>query len=81
MRFNSVVQRGLFTEIFPHRFDYIYANHVHPGDRPDWQTESRHPLNDRLIEQGALLYGVRFGAQTSYVMLDIDAGSPYHRIN
>ncbi|MEL6385591.1 MAG: hypothetical protein AAFQ89_24640 [Cyanobacteria bacterium J06626_18] len=48
------------------------------GDRPQWQTESRHPLSDRLIQQGAYLYGVRFGAQTQYCLLDIDAGSAYH---
>jgi hypothetical protein len=73
-----------FFELFPHRFDYIYANHPEPAhypDRrasPDWQTESRHPLTDRLLAQGSYLYGVRFGAKTRYCLLDIDAGSVYH---
>ncbi|MEO1509421.1 MAG: hypothetical protein AAFU84_17415 [Cyanobacteria bacterium J06633_23] len=67
-----------FLDLFPHRHDYIYANHPSPGKRPQWQTESRHPLSDRLIEQGTYLYGVRFGKETQYAMLDIDIGSAYH---
>ncbi|XHX79476.1 MAG: hypothetical protein RBJ76_05970 [Stenomitos frigidus ULC029] len=41
-------------------------------------TSDSHPLSDRLIHQGAYLYGVRFGAETQYCLLDIDAGSIYH---
>lgn len=67
-----------FLSLFPHRFDYIYATHPEPGKTPDWQTESRHPLSDRLIRQGSYLYGVRFGSETNYCLLDIDAGSIYH---
>ena len=44
----------------------------------EWQTETRHSLSDRLICQGSYLYGVRFGAETEYCLLDIDIGSPYH---
>lgn len=67
-----------FLALFLHRFDYIWANHPNPGAQVEWKTESRHPLSDRLIRQGAYLYGVRFGAETSYCLLDIDAGSAYH---
>ena len=67
-----------FLSLFPHRFDYIYAPHPNPGDTPDWLTESRHPLSDRLIQQGGYLYGVRFGSETSYALLDIDFNSRYH---
>lgn len=67
-----------FLALFPHRYDFIYAAHPNPGDRPKWQTESRYPLSDRLIQQGAYLYGVRFGTQVQYCLLDIDASSPYH---
>ncbi len=67
-----------FLALFPHRYDYIWAEHPTPGTRPAWQTESRHPLSDRLIQQGQYLYGVRFGAETRYALLDIDAGSAYH---
>ncbi|MEM9484232.1 MAG: hypothetical protein AAGA83_11130 [Cyanobacteria bacterium P01_F01_bin.116] len=67
-----------FLALFSHRHDYIYAKHPSPGKRPQWQTESRHPLSDRLIDQGTYLYGVRFGKETHYAMLDIDIGSTYH---
>lgn len=67
-----------FLKLWPHRYDFIYAVHPEPGDRPEWQTESRYPLSDRLIQQGTYLYGVRFNAETQYCLLDIDAGSAYH---
>jgi hypothetical protein len=67
-----------FLSLFPHRFDYIWADHVQPGKPVNWQTESRHPLSDRQIRQGSHLYGVRFGSDTNYCMLDIDAGSLFH---
>lgn len=67
-----------FLALFPHRYDFLYAPHPHPRDRPQWQTESRYPLSDRLIQQGSCLYGVRFGPQTHYCLIDIDAGSAYH---
>lgn len=67
-----------FLSLFPHRYDYIWAEHPDPKSKVEWKTESRHPLSDRLISQGAYLYGVRFGAETQYCLLDIDAGSIYH---
>lgn len=76
--FAYVEEKEAFLALFPHRYDYIYASHPAQRQRPQWQTESRHPLSDRLIQQGAYLYGVRFGSQTQYCLLDIDAGSAYH---
>ena len=70
-----------FFDLFPHRFDYIYAPHPDPNSSPQWQTESRHPLTDRLLQQGSYLYGVRFGTKTEYCLLDIDSGSTYHPAN
>lgn len=70
--------RDAFLALFPHRFDYIYAPHPEPGERPHWQTESRYPLSDRHIRQGQQLLGVRFGSQTRYALLDIDRSSVYH---
>ena len=67
-----------FFSLFPHRFDYIWADYANPGAAVEWKTESRHPLGDRLIQQGAYLYGVRFGAETNYCLLDIDSDSLYH---
>lgn len=74
----AVEENSPFFDLFPHRFDYIYAEHSAPGRSPDWQTERRYPLSDRLLHQGSFLYGVRFGAQTRYCMLDIDSSSIYH---
>lgn len=67
-----------FLQIFPHRWDHLWSEHPKPGESPNWQTESRYPLSDRSIEQGKYLYGVRFGRETRYFMLDIDRESPYH---
>ena len=67
-----------FLALFPHRYDYIYASHPHPDQAPQWFTESRHPLSDRLIQQGAYLYGVRFNSETDYLLADIDIQSFYH---
>lgn len=67
-----------FLKLWTHRYDFIHAPHTEPGDRPQWQTESRYPLSDRIIQQGAYLYGVRFGSQTRYCLLDIDIDSYYH---
>lgn len=71
-------QDNEFLALFPHRYDYIYAPFPEPGCKPNWHTESRHPLSDRIIQQGGYLYGVRFGSTTTYALLDIDATSPYH---
>ncbi|MBD1995940.1 hypothetical protein H6G00_04820 [Leptolyngbya sp. FACHB-541] len=67
-----------FLALFPHRFDYIWAEHSTSDTAVEWKTESRHPLSDRLIHQGTYLYGIRFGAETNYCLLDIDIGSLYH---
>ena len=70
-----------FLALWPHRYDYIYAPHPDPGTKPNWHTETRHPLSDRIIAQGTYLYGVRHGSHTSYGLIDIDRGSPYHPQN
>ncbi|XGW00967.1 MAG: hypothetical protein ACAF41_34595 (plasmid) [Leptolyngbya sp. BL-A-14] len=77
-QFQAIQESDAFLSLFPHRFDFIYAEHPDPSDRPDWKTEDRHPLSDRLIQESAYLYGVRFGKQTDYLLLDIDMGSLYH---
>ena len=70
-----------FLDLWPHRFDYIFAPHPDPGTKPNWKTETSHALSDRIIIQGTYLYGVRPGPQTAYGLLDIDNGSPYHPKN
>ena len=70
-----------FFALFPHRYDFIWAEYPNPGEPVGWQTERRYPLSDRIIDQGSTLYGVRFGSRTSYSLLDIDTGSLYHPKN
>jgi hypothetical protein len=77
-QFQSVQEQDAFLNLWPHRFDFIYAEHPDPGERPDWKTEDKYPLSDRLLQEGAYLYGVRFGKQTDRLMLDIDISSLYH---
>lgn len=78
-QFEYVTERdNEFLALFPHRFDYIWAEQPPLDGGVEWKTESRHPLSDRLIQQGAYLYGVRFGAETNYCLLDIDINSLYH---
>ncbi len=77
--FQCVEDQGdRFFNLFPHRFDYIYAEHPEPTRSPNWQTERRYPLSSRVFQQGRYLFGVRFGTQTQYCLLDIDKGSVYH---
>ena len=58
------------------------------GQQPDdvttkvaWQTITKYPLRPRVLwtqwQDAHSLIGVRFGPQTGYGLLDIDAGSPY----
>jgi hypothetical protein len=78
-RFKSVDERDdEFLELFPHRGSYLWAEHTSYDDRPQWRTENRHLLSDRLINQGAYLYGVRFGSKTNYLVVDVDRNSLYH---
>ncbi|MBD2088892.1 hypothetical protein H6F67_03380 [Microcoleus sp. FACHB-1515] len=78
-RFAYVDERSdEFLKLFPHRGSYLWAEHPAADEKPQWQTENRHLLSDRLINQGSFLYGVRFGAATSYLMLDVDRTSRYH---
>ncbi|MBM0745700.1 hypothetical protein JOY44_30250 (plasmid) [Phormidium sp. CLA17] len=78
-QFQSVAEgEDAFLALFSHRHDYIWAEHPQPTTKPEWQTESRHPLSDRLVLQGSSLYGVRFGPKTNYLLFDIDSGSLYH---
>ena len=67
-----------FLSIFAHRHDFIWASHPEPGEKAKWQTETRYPLSDRALQQSDKLYGVRFGAKSDYLMLDVDRSSAYH---
>lgn len=77
-RFEFTPEFDQFLDLFPHRGGFLWAEHPADRERPKWNTETRHLLTDRLIQQGAYLYGVRFGSHTHYLMIDIDRKSPYH---
>ena len=68
-----------FAALFPHLWDWIFKN------ADGWHTNSKYPLSPRdLIQKWRSpneIIGVRFGKETRYLMLDIDAGSPYHPAN
>jgi hypothetical protein len=76
--FRAVEEADEFLSLFPHRYDFIYADVPEPGAKPNWKTESRYPLPDRTLQQGGQLFGVRFGKSTHYCLLDIDITSAYH---
>lgn len=62
-------------------WDFIEAPAAAAGEKPQWRTVSHYPLRPRVLWQRwqdpDQLIGVRFNSQTSYGLLDIDAGSPY----
>jgi len=88
--FQYVEEQDAFLTLFPHRYDYLWADAAplsgvsNPQDKkleykkPQWKTERRFPLSDRMIQTGHSLYGVRFGRDTQYCLLDIDIGSRFH---
>ncbi len=65
-----------FASLFPHGWEWIVNRDG------QWTTNTKYPLTPRdLIEKWRSpneIVGVRFGKETSYLMLDIDAGSQYH---
>ena len=78
-KFQYVQEKSeVFLALFPHRYDFIYAPHPSPKEKPNWQSENRYPLSDRQLLKGEYLYGVRFERETQYCLLDIDRHSPYH---
>lgn len=77
-QFRPIPETEDFLELFPHRWDFISSPYTHGVSKVNWKTESRHTLSDRLILQGGKYYGVRFGPETAYAMIDIDSGSSYH---
>jgi hypothetical protein len=65
-----------FAALFPHGWEWL------TNRDGQWTTNTKYPLTPRdLIEKWRSpneIIGVRFGKETSYLMLDIDAGSQYH---
>ncbi len=65
-----------FASLFPHGWEWL------TNRDGQWTTNTKYPLTPRdLIAKWRSpneIIGVRFGKETSYLMLDIDAGSQYH---
>lgn len=64
-------------------FPYLWQAIVSPNEpTASWQTLTKYPLRPRVLwrlwQDASQLVGVRFDHQTSYGLIDIDAGSPYH---
>lgn len=66
-------------EIF-HRWNFITAQAVE--EKPNWATIKEYPLSPTTLfkrwRDSHQLVGVRFGAETSYLMIDIDINSYLH---
>lgn len=72
------------AQLFSYGWNWIEA--PNEGGTPAWKTVDKFPLKPRVLWQrwqdAGTLVGVRFGRQTAYALIDIDAGSPYHsRLN
>ena len=74
-----------FLEYFHHPWHFIHAPTPLAGERPQWTTETRYPLQPRnlwsLYQNPDILLGLRFGTETNYFLLDVDSGSTYHSTN
>lgn len=67
-------------ECFPYRWRCLEGSTENTNEA-DWKTITKYPLRPRTLwakwQDARTLIGVRFGKETSYAILDIDAGSPY----
>lgn len=71
-----------FLELFHfHRYQYIYRPHGADSwlsAKEDWRLTDTEILKAVGAIHPKYLLGFRFGKQTRFAVLDIDAGSPYH---
>ncbi|MBD2473069.1 hypothetical protein [Nostoc sp. FACHB-145] len=74
-----------FLSHFHHGWGFIFAPTPKSGERPQWQTENRYPLQPRNLWQQYLdqsvLLGLRFDKETSYLLIDLDRKSKLHPAN
>ncbi|MBD0343651.1 MAG: hypothetical protein ICV63_02190 [Coleofasciculus sp. Co-bin14] len=74
-----------FCNFFNHPWNFIIAPVPTVGEKTQWTTENRYPLQPRnlwemYLDQKCIL-GLRFGRETRYALIDIDIDSPYHPDN
>jgi hypothetical protein len=74
-----------FLHYFHHGWSFLEADMPEWGNRPDWRTETRYPLQPRNLwsdyNDEETLLGLSFPSQTNYMLLDIDRGSVNHPDN
>jgi hypothetical protein len=74
-----------FLHYFHHGWSFLEADMPEWGNRPDWRTETRYPLQPRNLwseyNDDETLLGLSFGSQTNYMLLDIDRNSVNHPYN
>ncbi len=87
--------KAFLTAFFPHRFDSIRREITANGEwrhrntknakKPGWWTSKWRLSDTEIIKAFAgvapYLYGCKFGEQSRFAVLDIDAGSEYHNLN
>ena len=74
-----------FCEYFNHPWNFIVAPVLTAGEKTQWTTENRYPLQPRnlweIYQDANKILGLRFGRETRYALIDIDHGSSYHPEN
>ncbi|MBD2097663.1 hypothetical protein H6F90_21425 [Trichocoleus sp. FACHB-591] len=70
-------------QLFPYLWQAIIApTPANANQKPAWQTLTQYPLKPRSLwtywQDAAQLVGVRFGATTTYGLIDLDAFSLHH---
>lgn len=74
-----------FLQYFYHGWSFIEAPVPEWGERPNWRTEKRYPMEPRTLwkkhQDPELLLGLSFDKYTNYFVLDIDRKSRNHPDN
>jgi hypothetical protein len=74
-----------FCNFFNYPWKFIVAPVPTAGEKTQWVTQKRYPLQPRnlweMYNNPDRLVGLRFGAETHYALIDIDRDSPYHPDN
>ena len=74
-----------FCEYFNHPWNFIWAIVPKSGEKTQWTTENRYPLQPRNLwekyQDPNMILGLRFGSETRYALIDIDRDSSYHPEN
>ncbi|WP_242053598.1 hypothetical protein [Nostoc parmelioides] len=74
-----------FIKYFHHGWGFIYAPTPKSGERPQWQTENRYPIQPRNLWQQYInpdvMLGLRFAKETNYLVIDLDSKSQLHPSN